>query len=124
MDSAQQIEDLFTAASKTGCKEIAIGFLFLRPAITKSLKQNISDKELLNRILKPYSKPIQLPIGMKNSNGKMLPTKVRKTIFAKIQKIADRHSISIHICGCKNPDITSENCYIIRPPAKSHEMLF
>ena len=124
MDSAQQIEDLFTAATKTGCKEIAISFLFLRPAITKSLKQNISDKELLNRILKPYSKPIQLPIGVKNSTGKMLPTKVRKTIFARIRKIADRHSISIHICGCKNPDITSENCYITRPPAESHEMLF
>ena len=124
MDSEQQIDDLFTATTKTGCKEIAISFLFLRPAITKSLKQNINDNVLLNKILEPYSKPIQLPIGMKNSIGTMLPTEVRKTIFARIQKIADTRGVSIHICGCKNPDITSENCYITRPLAESHGMLF
>ena len=124
MDSDQQIDDLFAATAQTGCKEIAISFLFLRPAITKSLKQNINDKELLNRILEPYSNPIQLPIGVKNSTGTMLPTEVRKTIFARIQKIAATHGLSIHICGCKNPDITSGNCYITRPPAESQEMLF
>jgi len=120
----QQLDDLFTATAKTGCKEIAISFLFLRPAITKSLKQNIDDKILLDRILKPYSKPIQLPIGVKNSIGTMLLTEVRKTILARIQKIADSRGVSIHICGCKNQDITSENCYITHPPAESYEMLF
>lgn len=124
MDSARQIEDLFTATAETGCKEIAISFLFLRPAITKSLSQNINDKELLDRILKPYANSIQLPIGVKNSVGTMLPTAVRKTIFSRIQKIAKKYGLSIHICGCKNPDVTSENCYITRPPAESQNMLF
>lgn len=74
MDSEQQIDELLTAASKTGCREIAISFLFLRPAITKNLKQNINDKGLLDRILEPYSEAVQLPIGLKNSIGAMLPT--------------------------------------------------
>lgn len=124
MDSDQRIDDLFAATAKTGCKEIAISFLFLRPAITKSLIQNIGDKVLLNKILEPYSKSIQLPIGVKNSVGTMLPTEVRKTILARIQKIADTHGVTIHVCGCKNSDITTESCYISRPPAESQEMLF
>ncbi|HEG44599.1 MAG TPA: radical SAM protein [Phycisphaerales bacterium] len=123
-DSEQQIDDLFTVAAQTGCREIAISFLFLRPAITKSLKQNITDKALLDTILKPYERSIQLPIGVKNSIGTMLPTEVRKTIFARIQKIADARNLNIHICGCKNSDITNENCRITRPTDQSHEILF
>jgi DNA repair photolyase len=124
MDSEQQLDDLLSATANTGCKEIAISFLFLRPAITKGLKQNVHDKDLLDRILKPYSKSVQLPVGVKNSIGTMLPTDTRKTVFARIKKIADRLSLNIHICGCKNSDITSENCYITRPLAEPHKMLF
>lgn len=124
MDSEQQIDDLFTAAAQTGCREIAISFLFLRPAITQSLKQNINDKALLDTILKPYAKSIQLPIGVKNSIGTMLPTEVRKTIFARIKRIADARNLTIHLCGCKNPDITNENCRITRPLDQPNEMLF
>lgn len=40
------------------------------------------------------------------------------------QKIADSRGVRIHICGCKNPDITSENCYITRQFGESLEMLF
>ncbi len=114
-DTNEQLQDLFSAIAKTGCRETAVSFLFLRPAITSGLKKSIRDKNLLDKILEPFSGGVRLPIGLKNSTGTVLPLVVRKTSFERIRKIADSYGISIHICGCKNRDITDETCYITQP---------
>ena len=119
MDSEQQLEALLKAISVAGCKEIAVSYLFLRSAITKGLKQNIANTDVLNEILKPYSDGAKLPIGMKSSMGTMLPIKIRKAGFERIRRIANKLGINVHICGCKNSDITKENCYITRVPASN-----
>jgi len=116
MDEPDQLEALFEGIAGTGCKEAAVSHLFLRPAITKSLCRNIKDAQLLGRILEPYSRGEQLPVGIKNSQGTMLPIDIRKAGFERITQIAGKHGISVHICGCKNSDITSETCYITRQP--------
>lgn len=123
-DKDDQLEDLFLAVSKAGCKEIAISFLFLRPAIVSSLKKNIADKKLLDKILRTFSEGVNLPIGLKNSTGKMLPLEIRKLSIKRIRKIADNYGIRIHICGCKNSDITNESCYITRDLENSQGHLF
>ncbi len=113
-DTDEQLQNLFSMIAKTGCKEAAVSFLFLRPAITASLKKNIHDIALLNRLLESFSKTVCLPIGTKNSTGAFLPVENRKSAYEKIGKIAHDFGISTHICGCKNCDITSESCYITR----------
>ncbi len=119
MDSEQQIKALFDVIAETGCKEVAISYLFLRPAISKGLKQNIANADILREILKPYADGVRLPIGMKSSMGIMLPMEIRKAGFERIKNIANRLDISVHICGCKNSDMTKENCYITRKPASN-----
>ncbi len=123
-DSDEQLRDLFLAISKTGCKEIAVSFLFLRPAIISSLKKNIADINMLKKILDPFSEGINLSIGLKNSTGKMLPLEVRRSSFKRIRKIANDYDCKIHICGCKNSDITNESCYITRELDNSQGCLF
>lgn len=123
-DANEQLDSLFSAAAQTGCKEAAISFLFLRPAIISNIKKNIADMELLDKILKPFSKGINLQIGLKNSMGKMLPLEVRRGSFERIRKIANNYDIRIHICGCKNSDITSENCCITRELENFQDSLF
>lgn len=113
-DADEQLQSLFSAAVETGCREAAVSFLFLRPAITASLKKNVADENILNKILKPFSENVRLPIGIKNSTGAVLPAGIRKSAFERIRKAADGFGIRIHICGCKNCDITEENCYITR----------
>jgi len=113
-DADEQLHSLFSAVAKTGCTEAAVSFLFLRPAIISSLKKNISNPKLLETILKPFSEGVNLSIGLKNSMGKMLPLDVRRLSFERIRKIANNYGIRIHICGCKNSDITNESCYITR----------
>jgi len=114
MDSDGSLSDLFFAISEVGVKEIAIGYLFLRSAIRKSLERNIKDVQLLCELLKPYSDGTKLAIGMKNSQGLALPKEIREKAFERIRSIASDFNVSIHICGCKNADITTESCHITR----------
>jgi DNA repair photolyase len=121
MDSDKHLSDLFSAIAKTGVKEVAVNYLFLRPAIKESIRKNITDRKLLSKVLEPYSEGPILPIGLKNSKGVALPREVRKKAFERIKDIARYYDLSIHICGCKNSDITTESCNITRefPPAQS-----
>jgi len=123
-DTSMQLQSLFSAVAKTGCKEAAVSFLFLRPAIAASLKKNIVEANILNEILKPFSKSVCLPIGIKNSTGTVLPVEIRKSAFERISKIADSFGIRIYICGCKNCDITTENCCITRETENYQTHLF
>ncbi len=124
MDSDKSLSDLFSAISEAGVKESAISYLFLRPAIRKSLERNIKDEQLLCKLLKPYSEGTTLPIGMKNSQGIALPSQMREEAFERIRNIASDFDVSIHICGCKNSDITTESCHITRPAHRPQAELF
>jgi DNA repair photolyase len=124
MDSDKALSDLFSTIAKTGVKEVAVNYLFLRPAIKESIKKNITDKELLSNILNPYRNGVKLPIGLKNSFGVALPKEIREKAFVRIRNIAERFGLSIHICGCKNSDITPESCNITRLSQSSQLALF
>ncbi|RLC61063.1 MAG: hypothetical protein DRI01_09110 [Chloroflexi bacterium] len=124
MDSDKSLSALFSAISEVGVKEIAIGYLFLRPAIRKSLERNIKNEQLLCELLKPYSEGISLPIGMKNSQGLTLPKQIREKAFERIKNAALNFGVSVHICGCKNSDITTESCHITRPAHRPQAELF
>jgi len=75
---------------------------------------NIKDKALLAKVLGPYSEGCVLPIGLKNSQGLALPKEIREKAYERIKTIALSFGVSIHICGCQNPDITAELCNITR----------
>jgi DNA repair photolyase len=124
MDSDKSLRDLFYAISERGVKEIAVGYLFLRPAIRKSLERNIEDKRFLSKLFKPYAGGTTVPIGMKNSRGLALPKEIREKAFERIRSIASDFDVSIHICGCKNSDVTTESCHITKPAHYLQTTLF
>ena len=124
MDSDNALSDLFSSIAGTGVKEIAANYLFLRPAIKESIKKNITDKELLFKVFNPYRNGVKLPIGLKNSFGVALPRETREKAFVRIRNIAEGFGLYIHICGCKNSDITSESCNITRLSKSSQLALF
>ncbi|MGD0552141.1 MAG: radical SAM protein [Sedimentisphaerales bacterium] len=113
-DSDGMLNDLFSATAGAGVKEVAVNYLFLRPAIRESIRVNIKDKALLAKVLGPYSEGCVLPIGLKNSQGLALPKEIREKAYERIKTIALSFGVSIHICGCQNPDITAELCNITR----------
>ena len=123
-DSDESLSNLFSVIVKTGVKEVAINYLFLRSAIKESIEKNINDKELLAKVLEPYSESTKLPIGLKNSQGVALTKEIREKEFEQIKKIASGFGLSVHICGCKNSDITTESCHITRPIRTAQAALF
>jgi DNA repair photolyase len=123
-DSETQIEDLCGEIANAGVKRLAVSYLFLRPAIRKSLESNISDKRVLAKILDPYKTGNRIKIGICNSTGLALPCTLRSEGYAKVKNIAQRFGISVHICGCKNNDIVSESCHISKPQISVQAGLF
>jgi len=111
-DSDSHIEDLCRKISENGAKQLAVSYLFLRPAIKNSLESNISDKNLLRKIVEPYKAGNKVKIGTSNSFGLALPSELRKQGYERIKAIAQKFEIAVHICGCKNSDVTSESCNI------------
>jgi DNA repair photolyase len=123
-DSQTQIEELCSEIANTGAKQLAVSYLFLRPAIKKSLESNISDKNLLTKIIDSYKTGSKIKIGTGNSAGVALPADIRNQLYEHIRKIARQFGISVHICGCKNNDITSESCRITKPQSSDQIGLF
>lgn len=123
-DSDKQIRTLCEAVVSAGVSEIAVSYLFLRPAIKKSFEQNVKDRELLDRILAPYSDAEWLAIEARGSRGLTLPGTLRKESFERMKKVASEYGITVRICGCKNPDITNESCNITRLLAERQNCLF
>jgi DNA repair photolyase len=123
-DSDEQIQNLCGVVVKNGIKEIAVSYLFLRPAIRKSCEKNIKDKALLQNVLSPYAEGERLSIDARNSQVLALPKKLREKSFKRIRKIALGYGIKIRVCGCKNRDITNESCNIIRSNEKREDLLF
>ena len=124
MDSDKALSDLFSAIAGTGVRDVAVNYLFLRPAIKESIKKNVTNKELLSKLLNPYQNGVKLPIGLKNSFGTALPGEIRKKQFVRVKNIASNFGVSIHICGCKNSDITPESCNITRSLHSAQSNLF
>jgi hypothetical protein len=88
------------------------------------LESNISDKKLLAKIIDSYKTGSKIKIGTGNSAGVALPADIRNQLYKHIRKIARQFSISVHICGCKNNDITSESCRITKPQSSDQIGLF
>jgi len=112
-DTDENLHELLVKTSRIGVREIAISYMFLRPAIKSNLIKKIKDEVFLNKILSAYSKNIRLPIAAPNSQTWVLPREMRRQGFGRIKNIADGYGINVRICGCKNPDITDDSCNII-----------
>lgn len=57
------------------------------------------------------------------------PEVTRRTIYERVERIANRHGVPIRICSCKNGDIADGSCHIAgdwpaSPEAEQQGVLF
>jgi DNA repair photolyase len=118
-DDDANLNTLFAEASKRGVRDVSVSYLFLRPAIRKSLQRTIRDPDLLQRILAPFENQPRASFCTRESGhgGVTLPTELRRREFDRIRRIAERCSLTLRICGCKNADITTGMCRLTHPAA-------
>ncbi len=111
-DGADCLEPLCAALARIGVRTIAASVLFLRPAVTGSLRRCVEDKQMLNRVLDCFAGSEPLAIHAGNSRVLALPASARLEIMERLKTIAHRYGLEVLVCACKNPDISSGSCHI------------
>ena len=104
-DASDSIDQLFSAIANTGVKRAAISTLFLRPAITASLKRHIPDEETLENLLGCYRSEKRLAVHAEHSSVIPLSHLKREKIYSCFRQVAKKYAIDLSVCGCMNPDI-------------------
>jgi DNA repair photolyase len=111
-DGADCLEPLCAALAGVGVRKIAASVLFLRPAVTGSLRRCVTDKPMLNTILGCFAGGDRLAIHAGNSRVLALTASARLEIMERLRSIARHHGLAVLVCACKNPDISSGSCHI------------
>lgn len=111
-DGEKELNKLCKAIADAGVTRIAASVLFTRPRLAGILRRTLKDSDLLQKLLANYTQTTQIGIHAENSTVHAMPVKKRQAIYDRLQRIATPHGLTVHLCGCKNPDLTSETCHI------------
>lgn len=111
-DTPDTLGHLFSALAQVGVKRAAASVLFLRPSVVESLKRNVHNKEILEKLLGFYRDARRLAIHAEHSSVTALPRARREEIYARVRHSAEEHAIELFICACKNPDLAHGTCNI------------
>ena len=113
-DSDNELDDLIAACARIEVKEIAASYLFLRPAVRSGLLRGLGDEALVERILRPYAEGVTVAIQGSRSCGWGLPVEIRRGGYERLRKRCEAQGIKLHLCGCKNADLTEDRCHLVR----------
>ncbi|MBN1161918.1 MAG: radical SAM protein [Dehalococcoidales bacterium] len=104
-DEHGSIDQLLSTIASTGVKRVAISTLFLRPAITASLKRRITDNNIFENLLGQFKSEKRLAVHAENSSIIPLSRLKREEIYTRFGQVAKKYALDLSICGCMNPDI-------------------
>ncbi len=107
-DAPDEVDALFAALAGAGIKRAVVDALFLRPAITESLKMNLPDTEMLARLFGAFRTGRCWGRGY----SLRLSQAVRRETFERMRVLAKAHGIDVAICACENPDLAHGSCNI------------
>ncbi len=111
-DTRDALERVFSALAEAGVKRAAASTLFLRPAIVESLRRNLSDKNVLERLWGFYTEAGRLAIRAEQSSVIALPLEKRREILDRVRDTAAEFGVAVAVCACKNPDLAQGTCGI------------
>ena len=113
-DADGNVAALMAACRENGVRVMAVSYLFLRPAIAASLKRHITDRALVERILAPYEQGFRFSLRGGAGGGLALPEVIRRAAYERLVRLGVEHGLQVHVCGCKNPDVASGRCHLVR----------
>lgn len=113
-DGDANLAALLAACRDRGVTDLAASYLFLRPAVTASINRHVTDVALAERILSPYADGARFRLRGGASGGLALPEAIRREGFDRLGQLAADAGIRVHLCGCKNADLTTDRCHLVR----------
>ncbi len=117
-DSDEEFDRLCQAVSPL-VRSIAASVLFLRPIIYRLMKSRLEQSSIpsdlqpqIEEMFSVYSHTERIQIRARNSIIDSAPIELRRSIYERLTQRASKYGLSVHICGCKNPDLSSQRCLI------------
>lgn len=107
-DHEQNLKALFAGLRRSGVQEAAFSYLVLRPAIMNQVLAELPGA-ISRRLLRPYlGQPWQQVIT--SARTRLLPRMWRARHSRLVKEWAKEFSLTVRLCGCKNPDLDFEFC--------------
>ena len=111
-DDDASLRQLCSAFAEAGVTSLAASTLFLRPAVVSSLKRNLRDRAIRERLLAAFRHAARLAIHAEESSIIALPVETRRAIYGRVRAAAAESGLTARICACKNPDLACGRCHI------------
>ena len=116
-DTDAGLSPLLDRVALAGAEAIALNYLFLRAALRGKLMLGLRDVMASEAELRDlFSRGTDLAMYRGRHRIRALPADYRKVNYTRITRLAGSHGLRSHLCGCKNPDLTSERCQIAGSP--------
>jgi DNA repair photolyase len=112
-DDPATFHGLCEALAERGVGLVSASYLHLRPAVLSQLRNGLPPPrfELLQSCFLGQD---WRSVGA-SSRSKLVPSTLRQRGYERLRSIATKYSISVLVCGCKNPDLSAQICGA-RPP--------
>ena len=115
-DTDENLTPLLERVAEAGAKSVAVNYLFLRSALRGNLLSALHRLTPRAAELSDlFSRGANLAMYQHRSLIRVLPTDYRRENYERVKRRAERRGLKVHICGCKNTDITTERCHIAGP---------
>lgn len=109
-DDDETLSSLCEIAAQCGISEVIVNALHLRPAIRRSLERKLAP-DMLRRLLLAYDGADPLRVSGHYRQTPM-PAQERRRLFERAKRIAEGYGLGVHVCGCMNPDISDDRCFL------------
>lgn len=107
-DQKDDFDTLFRGLAELGIERASASYLHLRPAILNQLRRELDPFNL--RLIEGMFMGRQWETVGSSTMSKMIPKELRLRGYLRAEESAERYSIKLSICSCKNPDIPGEVC--------------
>jgi DNA repair photolyase len=121
-DTLDSIMDLMDALEKIHVKRAAASFLFMRYGLDPVKRLNFNGWNFMDMAKKIYTHKVTNYCG----HGVIwIPdTDYRRKKYALLQDTGTAHGIDVHLCHCKNSDITDDCCHPLPEAREDKQMSF
>ncbi|MBI5725364.1 MAG: radical SAM protein [Planctomycetes bacterium] len=112
-DTETNLASLLVELEHRKIRDVAASYLFLRPAFARRLALQMRQAVGKADLTRDWTWR-RLADGV--GGGYMIGPEERDRRFDRLQKLAAQYGIDVHVCACKNPDLTVRtNCRIAGP---------
>jgi len=111
-DDVGLLRDLMDRLGEVGVTRIAVSTAFMRSSIVGSLRRRLSDRRMLDTLLRHYEGGPTLRMHGACTAVTVPRKEIRLAIYARVRRVARACGIATSVCACKNGDIAAGSCHI------------